>query len=228
MRWHLPQRPVSYRFVLMNRRLPFIGSLLAVAVVVVAIAVISTRSSSSSSSSRDVEVAANEVAAGGATNESTESSPTTTVTPAQPEGPYTTPNMPMSVSVSTTEGLVSGDVVSVKASPSNGSQAYGVEARLCRGDTAIAFDGQMFPTRAGLCLPKPFSPGTDSLVEVANQPPYGPVAVNFTVGTGSQTFTLQDGSQTTITCDASHPCQLVLKLQYPNGFGFQGVPLTFR
>ena len=211
----------------MNRRLPFLGGLLAVAVVVVTIAVISTRSSSSSSS-RDVEVVANEVEAGGNSNESTESSPTTAVKAAQPEGPYTTPNMPMSVSVSTTEGLVSGDVVSVKASPSNGSQAFGVEARLCRGDVAIAFDGQMFPTRAGLCLPKPFSQGTDSLVEVANQPPYGPVAVDFTVGTGSQTFTLQDGTQTTITCESTHPCQLVLKLQYPNGFGFQGVPLTFR
>ena len=211
----------------MNRRLPFLGGLLAVAVVVVTIAVISTRSSSSSSS-RDVEVVANEVEAGGNSNESTESSPTTAVKAAQPEGPYTTPNMPMSVSVSATEGLVSGDVVSVKASPSNGSQAFGVEARLCRGDVAIAFDGQMFPTRAGLCVPKPFSAGTDSFVEVANQPPYGPVTVNFTVGTGSQTFSLQDGSQTTITCDAAHPCQLVLKLQYPNGFGFQGVPLTFR
>ena len=211
----------------MNRRLPFLGGLLAVAVVVVTIAVISTRSSSSSSS-RDVEVVANEVEAGGNSNESTESSPTTAVKAAQPEGPYTTPNMPMSVSVSATEGLVSGDVVSVKASPSNGSQAFGVEARLCRGDVAIAFDGQMFPTRAGLCVPKPFSAGTDSFVEVANQPPYGPVTVNFTVGTGSQTFTLQDGSQTTITCDATHPCQLVLKLQYPSGFGFQGVPLTFR
>jgi hypothetical protein len=211
----------------MNRRLPFLGALLAVAVVVVTLAVISTRSSSSSSS-RDVEVVANEVAAGDGSNSNTESTPTTAVKAAQPEGPYTTPNMPMSVSVSTTEGLVSGDVVSVKASPSNGSQAFGVEARLCRGDVAIAFDGQMFPTRAGLCLPKPFSQGTDSLVEVANQPPYGPVAVNFTVGTGSQTFTLQDGTQTTITCDSTHPCQLVLKLQYPNGFGFQGVPLTFR
>ena len=211
----------------MNRRLPFLGGLLAVAVVVVTIAVISTRSSSSSSS-RDVEVVANEVEAGGNSNESTESSPTTAVKAAQPEGPYTTPNMPMSVSVSATEGLVSGDVVSVKASPSNGSQAFGVEARLCRGDVAIAFDGQMFPTRAGLGVPKPFSAGTDSFVEVANQPPYGPVAVNFTVGTGSQTFTLQDGTQTTITCDSTHPCQLVLKLQYPNGFGFQGVPLTFR
>ena len=212
----------------MNRRLPFLGGLLAVAVVVVTIAVISTRSSSSSSSSRDVVVAANGVEAGGNSNESTESSPTTAVKPAQPEGPYTTPHMPLSVSVSTTDGLVSGEVVSVKASPSNGSQAFGVEARLCRGDVAIAFDGQMFPTRAGLCIPKPFTQGTDSFVEVANQPPYGPVAVNFTVGTGSQTFTLQDGSQTTITCDSTHPCQLVLKLQYPNGFGFQGVPLTFR
>lgn len=211
----------------MNRRLPFLGALLAVAVVVVTLAVISTRSSSSSSS-RDAEAASSEGAAAGSSNSNTESTPTTAAKVAQPEGPYTTPNMPMSVSVSKTEGLVSGDVVSVKASPSNGSQAFGVEARLCRGDVAIAFDGQMFPTRAGLCIPKPFAEGTDSFVAVANRPPYGPVAVDFTVGTGSQTFSVQDGSQTTITCDSTHPCQLVLKLQYPNGFGFQGVPLTFR
>lgn len=213
----------------MNRRLPLFGVLVAVAVVAVTLVVISTQGSSST---RGAEAASNEVAASESVIPGSESSPSestpTTVAVVPPKGPYTTPNMPLSVSVSATEGLVSGDVVSVTASPMSGSKAFGVEARLCRGDAAIAFDGQMFPTRAGLCIPEPFSEGTDSIIEVTNRPPYGPVAVNFVVGTGSQSFTLQDGSTSTITCDSANPCQLVLKLQYPNGFGFQGVPLFFR
>jgi len=150
------------------------------------------------------------------------------VTDPTPTGPYTTPDMPVAVAVSTTTGLRSGDVVSATASPENGSPVYGVEARLCSGTASIKFDGQLFPTRAGMCLPKPFAEGTDSFVEVKNEPPYGPVVVKFRVGTGSQTIALQDGTQSTITCDSAHPCQIVLKMQYPNGFGFQGVPVTFR
>lgn len=114
------------------------------------------------------------------------------------------------------------------ATPAGGSQAFAVEARLCRGDASIMFDAEMFPTRAGLCIARPFVEGTDSYIEILNQPPYGPITVNFRVGIGTQTFLLQDATQSTITCDAANPCQLVLKMQYPNGFGFQGVPLTFR
>ena len=202
-----------------NRRLPTIGAVVAVVVVVVALVVISTRGASTSqAASRD---------AGEATEVTLVDSSGATTTSSVAPGPYTTPMMPMSVSVSQTSGLHSGDVVSVTATPSNGSQAFGVEARLCRGDASIEFDGQMMPTRAGLCIPKPFSDGTDSFIEVLNKPPFGPIVVTFRVGTGSQTFGLQDGTQSTITCDATHPCQLVLKMQYPNGFGFQGVPLAF-
>ena len=212
-----------------TRRLSFIGVAAVVAVVVVALTVISNRSSSTQESTR----------AAGSTVESaigsdSGSSPASEPAQAQPSqgkstGPYTTPNMPVSVNVSSlTEGLRSGDVVTAVASPSGGAQAFAVEARLCSGAASIKFDAEMFPTRSGFCLAKPFSEGTDSFLEVLNRPPYGPITVNFRVGTGSQSFTLQDGSQTTITCDSSSPCQLVLKMHYPNGFGFQGIPLTFQ
>ena len=210
-----------------NRRIPIVGAFAAVLVVVLALAVIATRGSQAEQpAARDAGSTTQTDAASvaGSTASSAAAVPETTTVP---PGPFTTPDMPLSVSTGATSGLRSGDVVSVTASPQNGSQAFGVEARLCRGDAAIEFDGQMLPTRAGLCIPKPFSVGTNDYVEIRNQPPYGPVTVNFTVGTGSQTFSLQDGSQATITCDATHPCQLALKLQYPNGFGFQGVPLTF-
>ena len=212
-----------------SRRFPIIGAVVAVALVVVALAVIATRGSASSQpASRDAgSTTENAAASDGAVSSTTSSSVAVPVTTMPPSGPYTTPNMPVAVSVGSTKALHSGDVVSVTVSPSNGSQAFGAEARLCRGDASIQVDGDLFPTRAGKCIPKPFSDGTNDYLEVRNQPPYGPLNVNFKVGTGSQTFKLQDGSQTTITCDATHPCQLVLKLQYPNGFGFQGVPLTF-
>lgn len=211
-----------------NRRLPVIGAAVAVVVVVVALAIISTRSASTSQAASRDGGKATEVTPADSSSATAKSSVAPVSSPApEPSGPYTTPMMPMSVSVSQTSGLHSGDVVSVTATPSNGSQAFGVEARLCRGDASIQFDGQMLPTRAGLCIPKPFSDGTDSFIEVLNKPPYGPIVVTFRVGTGSQTFGLQDGTQSTITCDATHPCQLVLKMQYPNGFGFQGFPLVF-
>lgn len=211
-----------------NRRLPLLGAICAVAVVVVALVVISSRGSASSQS-----VASD----AGSTTENLRdttgvepSTPSTSLGTAatQPTGPFTTPNMPLSVAVGSTTALKSGDTVSVTVSPKDGAQAYGAEARLCRGDALVQFDGDLFPTRAGLCIPKPFTEGTNEYLEVRNLPPYGPLTVRFKVGTGSQTFKLQDGSQSTITCDATHPCQLVLKLQYPNGFGFQGVPLTFE
>ncbi len=212
-----------------SRRLSLLGAVTAVALVVIVITVVSTRHSSSSPSGRGAD---GEPVAEVRSTSSTVPPETTATTSAQPStpkqsGPYTTPNMPVAVKLSGTSGLRSGDVVSVTATPANGSQAFGAEARLCRGDTAIAFDAQLYPTRAGLCIPAPFVEGTDSFVEVVNKPPYGPISMSFRVGTGSQTFVIQDGSKATVTCDATHPCQLVLKLQYPGGFGFQGVPLTF-
>lgn len=199
-------------------------------IVVVALVVIATRGSSTSQAVvRDAGTSTENASSDSsvATSSTTAvAAPTPTPAPA-PTGPFTTPNMPVSVAVSSSSGLRSGDVVTATASPANGSQMYGVEARLCSGTASIQVDAQLFPTRAGLCIPKPFVDGTDSYLEVKNQPPYGPVVVKFKVGTGSQTFALQDGTQSTITCDATHPCQIVLKMQYPNGFGFQGVPLTF-
>lgn len=144
-----------------------------------------------------------------------------------PQGPYTTPVMPVDVNVSKTGGLKSGDRVTVHASAKSGSQMFGVEARLCRGDVAIVSDGDFVPTRGGNCIVNPLAPGTDTKVLKAGEPPYLGVDVDFVVGTGSDTFLTQYDGQKTVTCDAKNPCQIVLKLQYPNGFGFMGVPVTF-
>ena len=58
--------------------------------------------------------------------------------------------------------------------------------------------------------------------------PYEGLDVTFRVGVGSTTFRTQYDGPTTITCGASSPCQIVLKLQYPKGFGFKGIHVTYR
>ncbi len=142
--------------------------------------------------------------------------------------PFTTPNMPLTVDVSSSEGLSNGSVVKVQGAPEAGSSLFGMEARLCRGGVAITNDIDFRPTMGGLCLVSPLSEGTDSHVTEAGAPPYLSVDLAFKVGTGTETFLTQANMNTTITCDRENPCQLVLKLQYPNGFGFQSVPVTFN
>jgi len=152
-----------------------------------------------------------------------------------PPGPYTTPTMPVQVEVPEssngapqTEGAVDGQAITVHGSPEPGSKLYGVEARLCRGDVAVTNDGMFTPTLGGACIDKPLSAISDSKVVVAGVEPFEGLDVTFRVGVGSTTFRTQYDGPTTITCGASSPCQIVLKLQYPKGFGFKGIPVTYR
>ena len=149
-------------------------------------------------------------------------------------GSYTTPTMPVEVQVPeeggtpVTNGVTDGQAVTVRAEPENGSLLFGVEARLCRGDRAVVTDGDFAPTLGGICIDKPLSAVSDSKVSVVGQEPYGSLDVTFRVGVGSTTFMTQYDGSTTITCGPASPCQIVLKLQYPKGFGFKGIPVSYR
>jgi hypothetical protein len=159
--------------------------------------------------------------------------PATTAAPggtdaATDTAPFTTPDMPVTVDVSPTDRLGSGSVVKIHGVPQSGSSLFGIEARLCRGDVAITNDIEFRPTMGGDCLVAPLSAGTDAHVTEAAAPPYLSVNLSFKVGTGTATFLTQSNKNATITCDRDHPCQLVLKLQYPNGFGFESIPVSFN
>jgi hypothetical protein len=143
------------------------------------------------------------------------------------DAPATTPGMPVAVEVSDTEQISSGTTVSIRAEPEGQSETYGVDARLCRGDVAILDDGTFSPTMGGVCTPVPLAPDTDALIRKVGTPPYQGIDLEFRVGAGSHTFLTQYNGEATVTCGAAHPCQIVLKLQYPNGFGFRGIPVTF-
>jgi hypothetical protein len=136
--------------------------------------------------------------------------------------------MPLSVQAQGNTKVSSGDVVTVRAEPNAGSLMYGVDARLCRGDVGISNEGAFRPTVGGNCIIDPLSPGTDAVVNLENANPSQGLDVEFRVATGTTTFKTQSGKDATVTCGPANPCQIVLKLQYPNGFGFQGIPVTFR
>lgn len=144
-----------------------------------------------------------------------------------PDEPFTTPGMPVEIDVSATKGLRNSSTVTVRGVPQPGSSLFGIEARLCRGDVAITNDIDFRPTMAGLCAVSPLSPGTDARVSEAAAPPYQSVDLTFRVGAGTTTFLTQTNDEAIVTCDDTHPCQLVLKLQYPGAFGFMGIPVTF-
>ncbi|CAB4935175.1 MAG: hypothetical protein F2837_04525 [Actinobacteria bacterium] len=145
-----------------------------------------------------------------------------------PSGPYTTPTMPVQVDAPPVDGAVDGEAITVHGSPEPGSKLYGVEARLCRGDVAVVDDGMFTPTLGGVCIAKPLSEISDSKVAVVGTEPFEGLDITFRVGVGSTTFKTQYDGPSTITCGPSSPCQIVLKLQYPKGFGFKGIPVTYR
>jgi hypothetical protein len=136
--------------------------------------------------------------------------------------------MPLDVSVSNTNGLRDGDVVSIHVTAKPGSQIFGFEAFECAGGTTYSVDADVRPTQMGKCALQPLSPTSQRYVLLQAQAPYKEADGTFKVGVGSNTFKTNDGRIVTVTCNSSHPCTLVLKLQYPDAFGFQPVPLTFR
>ncbi|MBJ7307155.1 MAG: hypothetical protein JHC63_04720 [Acidimicrobiia bacterium] len=206
-----------------NRRF-LISSALGIVAVIVLIVILTSRGNSSTSTNPASSGASTTTKANGSVTTTSLQSTATTF----PPGPYTTPSMPLSVEAQGNTKVNSGDVVTVRAEPNAGSLMYGVDARLCRGDVGISNEGAFRPTVGGNCIIDPLSPGTDAVVNLENANPSQGLDVEFRVATGTTTFKTQSGKDATVTCGPANPCQIVLKLQYPNGFGFQGIPVTFR
>jgi hypothetical protein len=146
------------------------------------------------------------------------STPDTTLPPAP---------LPLKAEVKGTKGLTDGDEVTITVRADKDSQVFAVEMRLCRQGTVVSNDGDMLPTVTGQCASKPLSPGTDGFKVASGEPPFDQVTATYKVGTGTDTYKMDDGTENSVTCDASHPCVLAVKYQIPNGFGFRTYPLTF-
>jgi hypothetical protein len=136
--------------------------------------------------------------------------------------------LPVVVSISSTKNLSNGQVIAIHAQPNGKSLIYGFEARLCAPKAVFHVEYDYYPTQTGNCVNQPLSSGTDYHGEVKANAPYLAADLDFRVGEGTNTYTDVDGKKVSITCDHDHPCQLVLLLQVPYGFGFQSFPLSFK
>lgn len=137
------------------------------------------------------------------------------------------PDVPADVSVVGPTKLNGGQPVAIRVRARAGSQTFGFEAFLCKGDATFRLDADIRPTLAGKCASKPLSPGSDAYEEVPAAPPYQHVEGSFRPGVGTDRYATRDGTPVTVTCGPRDPCQLVLKLQFPNGFALRSYPLRF-
>lgn len=138
------------------------------------------------------------------------------------------PTLPVTVRMSSTTGLVDGQPVAIRVEAKEGSEMYGFEARICRADAVFRGLYDFFPTVAGTCAAEPLSAGSDSYLRVQGEMPYQVAEGVIRIGTGSNTFVLENDQRATVTCDRNNPCKLVLMIQVPYGFGFQEYPLSYR
>ena len=135
--------------------------------------------------------------------------------------------VPADVEVSGASELRDGSEVTMRVTAKGGSEIYGFEAFLCAAGTTFELDADVRPDDTGNCVSKPLSAGTERYRQVKGSPPYQVVEAKFRVGVGTDTYLMTDGTAVTITCGPGYPCQLVLKIQYPNGFGFRPFALDY-
>jgi hypothetical protein len=137
--------------------------------------------------------------------------------------------LPVEVRMSSTQDLTAGQGVDITVVPTEGSEMFGFQVRMCKPEAALAnlYDF-LFPTLNGDCVSAPLSPGSDSFLEVKADPPYQTGSGTFRVGTGTDNFTLDDGqTRASVTCDRTNPCQLAVLVHVPYGFGILRYDLSF-
>lgn len=153
--------------------------------------------------------------------------PTTDPGPTTPTTRPAPKPLPVQVSVSGTSGLRNGQAVKIHVVPVGGSRAFAFEAYQCKADAEYRNDADIRPLQSGKCTPTALAAGADQRVEVIGQEPFQSLDGEFKVGVGTKTFGTISNGPSTITCGPGNPCALVLKLQYPDGFGFQSIPISF-
>lgn len=115
--------------------------------------------------------------------------------------------------IPTISGLSDGDTISIQVDAKPASAIFGVEARECAGSANISNLSDFSPFQSGQCILTALGTG-DLHTSTATAPPNQTASLDFKVGEGTETFLEQDGvTSSTITCDDTHPCQLVLREQ---------------
>jgi len=117
-----------------------------------------------------------------------------------------------------TNGLVAGQTISIRADRVGTNNISAIEVRLCKSGANITQDSDFNPSQGGKCINAPFAGSTNNdFVAADGQPGATPTfaTATFAVGTGTNSFTRQNGQTATITCDATNPCELWVKVSTP-------------
>jgi hypothetical protein len=214
-----------------RRNLALGAAALVVVAVIVAVAVSTGGSGSKGSSSASPTTSSKEHSRSSDTGSTASSDPApTTVTTGGSASNPTTPTtqaLPLQVRATSTTGMHDGQTVTVTVTADPGSDFYDMDARLCAGTPAITNFYDFTPDPAGNCILHPLSPDSDNYVDAPVGPPYRTGTLTFRVGVGTARFTTENLQNVAITCGPGHPCQLVVRLQYPKAFGFRSFPVTY-
>ena len=131
----------------------------------------------------------------------------------------------------TTNGLVAGQSISIRADRVGTNNIGSIQVRLCKSGSNVAFDSDFNPSTGGKCINAPFAGTTnDDTVSADGLPGASPTyaEATFRVGTGTNTFTRQNGQTALITCDASNPCELWVKVSTTaNPNQYKSFPITY-
>ena len=126
--------------------------------------------------------------------------------------------------------LSDGSTVTFSLTATSPQQVLAVQARLCKGSASIDYSADFNPTAGGNCIATPFSGSTalSASTTVLGVSPYTSASITYAVGAGTQTFTKQDSSSTTIECGPTATlCKIVLKVSISTGDIFVGYPVYF-
>jgi hypothetical protein len=135
----------------------------------------------------------------------------------------TTLSGPLIVTVTPAVNLSDGQAVGIHAEAATGTVIYSITAHTCipgkvTGDHSFGFTGQYCPN-----VPI----GSGEVEKLVTFPGATSADMQYTVGTGAVTWYNESGFQYAITCDASHPCDLVLKIEITDGTQYVRVPLCY-
>ncbi len=142
----------------------------------------------------------------------------------QPAGAVTGTAGPVAVDVNPTNHPASGTPV-VATAAVQGAELFEIQAHLCEHGANIAntFD---FSFSGAYCTPNPVAPDTDVEVIKKVLPRVTQDSVTFRVGQGTGApWTDLLGQTHSLTCDATHLCDLVLQFQVTDTTTFYSAPL---
>ena len=137
------------------------------------------------------------------------------------------------VASSPTTNLLDAQRVTINVKSRSDVQVYGVQIRQCRLGETYAQRSDYLPA-GGKCPNGPVSSSADSVVArglsngiiQAVQSASG-ATLTFRVGAGVAEWQATAGPPSTVTCDATHDCALVVQIERPSGFTFIPIPISF-